>query len=345
MMCTGHRAIEFVIRTNIDLPLEGWFSFGEGFFLWKCPTPDIKAEPNANRNTMLYDGWFQLKEIGIDYVRSAVEAISMVANRMAFVYNAQVDWILKYRMRRSLRGFAKPDKTDLEFLNSIFRNFPSTEESIVLDAALDWYNHGRKAKNVLTEFLAYYIAIESVAIAVFEGAADFGLGIAPEGKVARRESVRRCVETLHDETYSADPVLFVRTAYFDCLESLKKQTRTIVERVFGGDHRFIKALFQKTAPESESLGELRGRIAHGRASLVDEKEMKAIRDRVPEIEHISREFLTRLILQLKPADAVPDWSQTHLVTMSAADPRNTAITSDEKVLPTQDWRIRSEWLD
>jgi hypothetical protein len=78
---------------------------------------------------------------------------------------------------------------------------------------------------------------------------------------------------------------------------------------------------------------------------VDEKEMKAIRDRVPEIEHISREFLTRLILQLKPADAVPDWSQTHLVTMSAADPRNTAITSDEKVLPTQDWRIRSEWLD
>jgi hypothetical protein len=346
MMCTGHRVIEFVIRTNIDLPVEGWFSFGEGFFLWKCPIPDIKAEPHINQNSMLYDGWFQLKEIDIEYVRSAVEAISMVANRMAFVYNAQVDWILKYRMRRSVqRALAKPDKADLDLLNSIFRNFPTTEESIVLDAAIDWYNHGRKAKNVLTEFLAYYIAMESVAVAIFEGAADFGLGIAPEGKIARRESIRKCVGALHDDTYSVDPILFVRTAYFDCLQSLKKQTRTVVERIFGEDHRFIKALFQKTDSESECLNGLRARIAHGRASLVDEKEMKAIRYRVAEIEHISREFLTRLILRLKPVDAVPSWSNTFLYGMSMADPRTTAIVSDDKALPTQDWRIRSEWLD
>ena len=47
MMCTGHRVIEFVVRTSIEMPLEN-FTFGKKLHFFKCPSSeDI---PNTHQN-------------------------------------------------------------------------------------------------------------------------------------------------------------------------------------------------------------------------------------------------------------------------------------------------------
>lgn len=330
MMCTGHRVIEFVVRTTIELPIES-ITFGEKFYLWKCPY--------VEGNVFVYDGWLELDSVKSEDIKSSIDKINKVVNLMTFAYGASVDWRLKYKMVSSSSGYATPSKEDLNLLKSIFQNFQCIED-VILNAAIDWFNRGSTSKNIFTKFLCFYIALESVAIAVAEGEADLGLDYSKGNKKEEQNKKKiECIKLKFDSIYSEDPIKFVERAYFDCVKSLTHNIKQVAELVFGPGHKYLKLLFEKQ--DGYSLTDIRGNIAHGKATI-DEA---LVRNRIQEIKKISKEFLIRILFQLKPAAPLPSWSGSHRVSLLTTDPRTIMVTTTDKIFPKSDWKIRPEWCE
>ena len=340
IMATGHRVIEFVVRISVELPHQS-FTFGKDLHFWMCPLLDDQL--HSGRNVRLYDGWYDVEETDPEYLRQAIANIGLGVNRMAFAYDAAVDWCLKYRMNLSSKPLATPSEDDVHILDSLLRDFPQTDDAFLLDAAIDWYTRGKTSHNVFNAFLCYYIAIESVATAVTEGDADFGLGYLKESKTELKEKRVACIQEKLDRLYIDNPVKFVTESYFDCVDTLKRKTQSVAELVFGPSHEYIQALFSK-GNDGYSLSEIRSKLAHGGVTLIDWKHENLVRNRLGEIAEISKQFLTRIIFLLKPTDALPSWSRCFKSSMHFSDPRSTLFTTDERVLPSADWKIRPEWI-
>ena len=340
IICTAHWVIEFVVRTTIDLPTEK-ISYGKQFHLWKCPP--LSDESYAELNFKIYDGWLELDSLDPEYIKSAIDAISVILNSLAFAYNATIEWRPKYTTVISTVGYATPTEDDLKILDAILPNIFCGEEFIIINAAIDWYNHGRSAMNVFTKFLCYYIALESVALAIADGKADFGLSLTREPRDVRKKRRNECIKEKHDNNYSEDLTRFIKEAYFDCVIGIKEKIKRIASLVFGDEHKHLSTLFKKQ--DGYSLNDIRGALAHGRMTILDKKHENIVKNRLSDISEISREFLTRIILSLKPEDRLPSWSRRHSVKFLAADPRSTLVATTEKLFPSKDWRIRPEWCD
>lgn len=339
MMCTGHRVIEFVVRTTIELPIEA-VTIGSKLHLWKCPP--LEESSRLGQNFRLYDGWVELDSVDPESIRAAIAMIAVAVNRLAFAYGASLTWCLKYRMVLRPEACATPSEDDLKLFDSLLQRFPRSEDAIFLDAAMDWYNRGRSSRNVFMAFLCYYIALESVAIAVEEGKADLGLEYSKETNQSKSERRLDCIRSTLEALYPKDPIQFVRRAYFDCVLSLKEKTRRVAEEVFGAGHPYLKALFDP-AEDGHSLYDLRGKLAHGEFALLDKQDEDLVANRVREMASISKEFLTRIMFLLKPNEVLPTWSGRHMPSLMATDPRSILVARHEAVLPTKDWRIRPEW--
>lgn len=341
ILSTGFRAVEFVVRTNIDLPHDS-VSFGHQLHLWKCPPLD--ASPLYNSNLRTYDGWVELDSVDPDHVRHAIAMVGVALNRLAFAYDATLSWRVKYKLTNSQYPLWTPTADDTHLINSLLKDFPDSEDAIVLDAAMDWYTRGRASQNVFTAFLCYYVAVESVERAVAEGKADIGLGYRKEGKAERRNARLECIRERHDRLYEVDPARFVGEAYFDCVVGLKEKTRRVAELVFGAGHPYLNLLFDKGA-DGHSLTSIRSELAHGGVTLMDRDHEKLVRGRLHELAKISKEFLSRLIFFLQPADPLHSWSRKFSDSMHFTDPRSTMFVNDEIPVAEKDWRIRPEWCD
>jgi len=340
MMCTGHRVVEFVICSTLDLPIEH-ATLGDKLHLWKCPPLD--GEQPLSQSIHIYDGWVELDSPGIENVRAAIDTIAIAANRLAFIYGASVKWCIKYNMVFSEGGCPSPTESDLEILNESLKKFPIDEDAMILDSAIDWFNHGKNSTNIFTRFLCYYVTLELIAINITDGKGNFGLGYSKQTKDKIQEEKKKCIEEKYQKLYKEDPIKFIRDAYFECHESLKSKTRQVVSLIFGESHEYIQKLFTKE--EGWSLSDIRGVLAHGELSYLDEKHQEIVAKRIYDIEIIARDLIHRLNFRLKPGEAIPSWSGRHLISCSTADPRMTLVVSDEKIIPNKDWRIKREWCD
>jgi hypothetical protein len=324
-LSTGFRVIEFVVRANIDLPHEQ-VSFGNQLHLWKCPLSD--DEMRSNNNFKLYDGWFEIESVDPDQIRHSLAMIDVALNRLAFAYDVHLSWRVKYRLELEQQPLWVPSKDDTHLINSLLKDFPQTDDAVVLDAALDWFRRGQASRNTFTAFLCYYIALESVALAVAEGEADLGLNYHRQDKTARKQERLSCIREKHDLLYDANPQEFVEEAYFDCVVGLAKRTRRVAELVFSAKNPNVELLFTKGI-DGHSLSSIRSVLAHGKFVLLDADDRKIVRRRVREIARISKEFLTRIIFGLKPDDPLPTWSRKFSDTLHFADPRSTKFVNDE----------------
>lgn len=342
VMCTGYRVIEFVVHTKIELPIDS-LQFGEKFYLWKCPP--IDGSSPTEQNDWIYDGWFELDSVEPEHIRLTIATIGTILNKLAFSYDTAVKWRIKYSTLVNQPGCAKPSKEDLHVLESMLKDFPqaNTNDSIILEIALDWYNHAMSTRNIFIAFLCYYIAIESVAVSVADGNADFGLEYSRPTKDERKEERAECIRKKHDDLYANDPHKFVEEAYVECIYGLKKKTLLIAEKVFGPDHKYLKALFEKR--EGYSLSDIRGKLAHGAITLLDKENERLVGSRLHEIAEISKEFLARTIFSLRPTDPLPSWSRQYSVSLSFNDPRTLLVATADNFPPDRDWRIKSEWCD
>jgi len=317
-------------------------SFGNQLHLWKCSLSD--DEVRSNNNFKLYDGWLDVESAGADHIRHSLAMIEVALNRLAFAYDGHLSWRVKYRLELEQQPLWTPSYDDTHLINSFLRDFPTTDDAEVLDAALDWFRRGQASRNMFTAFLCYYIALENVALAVAEGEADLGLKYHRQNKAERKQKKLSCIREKYDLLYDSDPQAFVEEAYFECVVGLSKKTRRVAELVFGSTHPNIELLFKK-GTDGHSLSSIRSVLAHGKFVLLDADDRKLVRRRVGEMARISKEFLTRIIFALKPDDPLPTWSRKFSDTLHFADPRSTNFVNDERLLANKDWRIRPEWCD
>jgi len=100
---------------------------------------------------------------------------------------------VKYRLQQGSTSLATPTEEDLKFFNALLLDFPKNEDALVLDQALDWYSRGRSSPHVFTKFLCYYISVESIATAIFEGKADLKFGFKKGKKADIRTEKAICI--------------------------------------------------------------------------------------------------------------------------------------------------------
>lgn len=338
IMCTAHWVVEFALLAPLELPSQQ-ITFGERFHLYRCPR--LQGIPEGRQSLYVYDGWWDLESIDPDAIRFAISEIGLHVSMMTLAYQVSASWQLKYRMRHISRGCASPSEDGLHILDSMLGGLKRTGDAFVLHAAIDWYNRGTSAGNVFTEFLCCYVAIESVALALDEGDADFSVGYMRVPKAQRKQERDECIARKHDELYATDRTRFVQDAYFECVVGLDKKVLRVVELVFGQGHEYVRAVRDKR--DGYSLSSMRSAIAHGRLSMRRREDGELVWRRVGEMSRIAREFLMRLALNLGPDAAIPKWPQSAYHGVSGFDPRGFLVASQE-LLPNKDWRIRPEWF-
>jgi hypothetical protein len=342
ILCTGHRIIEFVVRTSLEIPAK--FFNKEGFHLYKCKKSKRKKSFEA---IQIYDGWYELNSVKAVDIDAALNTISLILNTIGFTYNVSIDWRPKYSMSMNNISIASLKEDDIEILNCILKSIDfNEEEMLILSYALDWYVRGRTSKNIFVSFLSYYIVIESISSAVIEkDRISFGLDYCHLSKFERKKIRNEEIIRLHDESYLDDPIKFVKDAYFNIITSLKSQTEKVAELIFGSESDYLKLLFDRSNSK-DALYNIRGKLAHGDIALCSKEDELLVREHLNKIRKISWEFLVRIILRLKPSEKVPSWSRSHRIEFTLDDPRNTLCYSSEIIfLKGTDWRIKANWID
>jgi hypothetical protein len=338
MMCTGHRVIEFAAKTPIELPDKG-VKFGDRFHLWQCPTQEEESEYT------LYDGQYDLEAVDPKSIRSAIATINVGINRMALAYNTEVQWSLKYQGRiRHAISKVTPSRKDLKILDSLLKDFPDREDSIILDIAIDWYHRGELTRrtNIFLAFLCYYIALEYTAVAIADGKADLGLGFHSESPEERKKKAEDRIKRKHDELYETDPIEFIKKAYFDDVTGITNKTRRVIEFIFGKEHEYVTLLF-KAGKDKESLSDIRGKLAHGDITLLSRDHEKMIEDNLDQMSQITTDFIKKIIY-VGVEDKIPTYSGSHIISMLMNDPRITRVTNNSQMIGHTDWTIKSEWI-
>ena len=97
-------------------------------------------------------------------------------------------------MSKDIERVLKPSEDELHIFNSMLQDFPDTEDAIILDVAVDWYNRAKTSIIIFASFLSYYVAIENVAQSIADGKADFGLNYVKDSKSERKRKREECIE-------------------------------------------------------------------------------------------------------------------------------------------------------
>jgi hypothetical protein len=338
ILCTGHWVLEFAAVMSLEFPSRITTYVDRVHLVKVTETTEDSPSPSS----FIYDGWVDLEEPSSSELARALDLLSRLFNRMSLAVRSPVAWRSKYSFRAVGGGVWHPGDESLEVLNALLAAFPAGPDGEAMDVAVDWYNRGEAASNPLVAFLCFYIAIESVVHAIYDGAADFGLELTKLSRNERRKERRTCIHDLLEQLYEQDPEQFVQAAYFECLKTVKKRIREVIAAVFGARSREEARLFSAT--EGPALHEIRSSLAHGLTSELTPGETHAIRASAGLVGHICRDFLLRLLLRVKPDERLPEALQTIVGRFSFDDPRNLRVVSSEEGLPTRDWSIKREWI-
>ena len=182
-------------------------------------------------------------------------------------------------------------------------------------------------------------------IAVTDGDGKFGLTVHLSTTRSLRETRVDCIKELAQELFDSDTITFVTRAYFECVQSLKKRLKIVMELVFGPAHPYLDLLF--SASSGPSVADIKSKLAHGRLTLISPDDDRLIRASLSQMANIAHEFILRPCLNTDPSKPIHPltWSGEFSLEVSMADPRAILITTDVRMLPTRDWRIRPEWCD
>jgi len=340
---TGHKCIEFVLRTNMELPGQQTSTREGSLHIWKCP---VNSQRPHSGHLRLYDCWLDLKSDNVQEIELGLTNIARLVNLMCFPFGAEYSWRNKYRTTTPTTGTLTLSEKDLEIADKLIKKAPHTQDTAKLELAIDWNNQGNISTNVFTKFLCYYIAIESAALAIVDGG-QFGDTIFKKpNKTERNELTIECIRQAHSQYFESDPKKFVIHSYFECIETLTSKTKQALLAVFGENHTFYEWLFVKASGGDIALSKLRSELVHGEKTLLDKQHDHLVRKHVFELEAIARQFLMRIWFTLKPSDEVPSWSGEFRLTLSTSDPRSTLVASTDKIFPKgTTWEIRPEWFD
>lgn len=339
---TGRSVLEFVVRCNLDICEQGR-TLGSDLHLYKCPK--LVESKTIAETFIIYDSWVGLDFQTPEHIQNTIESIDTKLRLISSFYQVSLEWRPKYGANiGNIRSINKPDEEGINLIGLLLNKLPSDEDSFsAIEKAISWYSRGVSSKDVFVKFVSLYIALEVLAVLISEGKTVFYPGVEKKDKTVRRQEKIDCLKKLHDQLYDKKPIEFVEQGYFDCIQSLKTKTKKAVEKVFGEEHQFVKDLFE-IQYKGYTLQNIRNKIAHGDFSKSSTAIANLVWERMPLIQQISREFIFRVLLGLKPTESLPGYSGAVTSIRSTHNP-NGWVISDLSILPNKDWRIRTEWFD
>jgi hypothetical protein len=340
---TGHRCIEFVLRTNMELPGPLTSTREGSIHVWKCPPT---ADRQRSSHLWLYDCWLELQSGAVEEIEMGLTNIGRLVNLMCFPFGASYSWRNKYRTITPNTGTLDLSENDLEIADNLIKRVPDALDTAKLELATNWYNQGNISDNVFTKFLCYYIALESAALAIVDSGSFGDTVFGKPNETEKEKSTIECIRQKHRELFESDPKQFAIQSYFECVQTLTNKTKQAVTAVFGVGHVFYEWLFVKSSGDDIALSKLRSDLVHGKRTLLDKTHDHLVRKHIFEMNDLVRDFLMRIWFALKPSDLVPTWSGKFKFSLSTSDPRTTLVASTEKIFPKDvKWDIRPEWFD
>lgn len=345
IIATCHKNIEFIVEGDFDLPNQPTvYSSGFGdIYMHKIDLGDQVS--NILGNQRFYDCSIIIPETTVESIQQGLFYIQDFVNELAFALDVKAEWFLKYPMSQNISGVLQVHHDDIDKLNGYLVNQKiSSEDRRLIAAAISWFINGNNSNNIYTSYLCYYIAFEVIASSLVRGDMDISdeYGFVKKTKAEKKSLMKTCIQILHDENYSSDPVKFVQDSYFSCIISIREHTELALKAIFGENHPYLKDFYEKT--EGVSVYSLRSKLAHGEFSFVNTDHEKAVQQKLPILREITHEFITRVSYGLKSTDNVERPAAQRSAMFSMGDPRSTGITNNLNILPIKDWKIRPEWL-
>ena len=139
---TGHKCIEFAMKSDMELPGEYTATEQGGLYVWKCPVEDT-----SHVNVRTYDCWISLDSCSAEEIESRLASVGWFMNVLFFPYGATYSWRNKYRMTFGGRGVFMPNHEDLKTVDMILKAYPNTSDGVGLASGMDWCNMGASASN------------------------------------------------------------------------------------------------------------------------------------------------------------------------------------------------------
>ena len=338
MFCTGYNVIEFVIKTPIKLQ-DKKTELDPKIYLLQLESDDKLKEFS---NDYIYDCWIELSDVSIDGIKNSIDEIQRVMQNLAFYFDNQVKWKLKYNLMNHSRGSSLANKKDLEILKKL-NKITQIEKDQTIDSSINWYYLGNQSQNILNTFLCYHIAIEGLAIKLALGklssSSFFELPI--EEIESKEKRLRSCFDSYYTQFYEKDLNKLISEAYFNCVHSIKSNMIKALSKVFGEKHAYIKEYFNG----EDCIWALRGEIAHGEHSELAYDKYLKVWKKLSLLQDISKSFIMRVIFKTKSGQKIDDWSREFSLQIGMDDPNNVLVTSRPSLLPRQDWRIQGNWID
>jgi hypothetical protein len=341
ILATCYHTIEFIIKSNIDFTydyLKSESNFGDIHY----HKIDIDTkDSNFSSTLVVYDCTLELKSFTTESVKDALRLIDVFVQRLAFRMDSKAEWILKYKNKQRPSEITQVSEEDFGHLREYLMMKSDADDTVKIDTAIGWYMDGNHSANFFTKFLDYYIAFEGLATSLVEGklgvSKQFGFN---DGKSVEENKIE-CIKAKHAELYEKDPIDFIKKSYFECIQSLGKNTRIALEAVFGKEHKYIKYFYDEN--DGLSIYKLRHKLAHGEYSHIDQEHLEAVIKKLPYIRDISYDFIMRVSLGLKNTEDYPELGG-HSISMIMADPRTTMVMNNFKMIENKDWKIRLQWL-
>lgn len=326
---TNYLTIEFVMKTEINLPIKDVIILDKRLHIYKCPK-DSKIQ-----ESYLYDCWLDLGTGTPEDIEAGLYLIRLAVNRIGLAFNNSVQWCLKYGNPISKQGSAQIEKEEIEYLSRILTATVSRNDMQAMEYAIDWYNQGNKSQNSFTSFICYYNSVEYIASMISSGKTNFN---SKKIRMTRNEKIR-CIMEKEAVLRENKPLKFIQSAYEECLKGTKFKLKHVFDIVFGENHEYIELLIAG----DESLLFIRNQIAHGVFSLIDSEHIKIVKNHLHEMEEIAHQFLLRLLLEKGPTERLPSWGGKYILTMSFSNPSSIKTVSREEMLSNKDWTILPEW--
>lgn len=338
MLATGHPAIEFVAKSEIKLPDSEIKLPGDINLL------HIEQSPQGMMH--IYDGWVELRDRSVKGIKAAIEDIQRAMESIAFSFDKEVRWRLKYNLHDHSRGASVAVEKDMQFLDDVITN-SAKEKELALDAAINWYNIGNLTQNPLNAFLCFHIAIEGLAVKLAQGelraSSHFGLSKMKETKSERKKRIKSVFDGYYATYYAGGKIeRMIRETYDIGVVSIRSNLEKGLKAVFGDGHQVLDDYFKK----DEGIWDMRGSLVHEVYSDWHPDEYAKVQTKLPELREIAKAFITRVAFQIDPDKKRPQWSRRFELTQVMSDPRHTLVASpDLRMLPQNDWKIRPEWVD
>lgn len=343
ILCTGYLAIEFVVKMGVKLPKSKIRLPGNVYLeLVPQPNPYVKGMPPELENDCVYDGTLYIKNAKVETIKEGLDIIQRAIDGVAFTFDKQSKWRVKYTIHGHNPGIAIPKSKDITILNKLIKS-AQNEKDMTIDTAINWYKLGLLTENKLNAFLCFHIAIEGLAVKLANGelkASKF-FSLSKEGKVAKKNRIKTTFDEYYENYYATNLEKLINDTYFDCLGSITANMKRAFESVFGAKNPVIDEYFKG----DDSIYSLRGKLAHGEYSDWHYEEYMKVWRRLGRLEEITKGFITRVLLRIPPGQPRPRWAGSHIFSMTMDRPTGALVVTRLDMFPIKDWKIRADWIE